>query len=116
MQFSFVYAVCAAGYGSNDDKVTSCAPCQIDIFKARPDLRPCEPCGPGTTNTQEGSTACDGESYQFACTRHTVEFLQNSQTNQQTNCERLKSQNRVSTEHEADWQSWQAVSSSTGYK
>ena len=30
--------------------------------------------------------------------------------------ERLKSQNRVSTEHEADWQSWQAVSSSTGYK
>ena len=31
-------------------------------------------------------------------------------------CERLKSQNRVSTEHEADWQSWQAVSSSTGYK
>ena len=31
-------------------------------------------------------------------------------------CERLKSQNRVSTEHEADWQSWQAVSSFTGYK
>ena len=31
-------------------------------------------------------------------------------------CERLKSQNRVSTEHKADWQSWQAVSSSTGYK
>ena len=31
-------------------------------------------------------------------------------------CERLKSQNRVSTDHEADWQSWQAVSSSTGYK
>ena len=34
----------------------------------------------------------------------------------QVKCERLKSQNRVSTEHEADWQSWQAVSSSTGYK
>ena len=33
-----------------------------------------------------------------------------------TDCERLKSHNRVSTEPEADWQSWQAVSSSTGYK
>ena len=65
LQFPSVCTVCAARYGSNDYDITSCAPCGVGTFKARAELTSSEPCGPRTKNTQEGSTSCDGESYQF---------------------------------------------------
>ena len=42
-----------------------------------------------------------------SCPRHPMS-RRDDRRSQSRSCERLKSQNRVSTEHEADWQSWQS--------